>query len=491
MLKEKTRQFEVHLVSIESLVPTDNFYRQLESKLDLRFVYDLVKPFYKPFGRPSIDPVVFFKLQLIMFFEDIRSERQLMQQVHLNLAWRWYIGYDLNEKVPDHSSLSKIRDRFGVQVFQQFFEKIVELCIDTNLVWGKELYFDGTQVFGNAHIDSLVNRIQPYIIDRFPEEDSVEGSVTNDVIDVTPPPKQHSRRFIEKYNGERIPEQHKTSGYKRTTDERVSTTDPDATPMLPGFGGKSHLGYHTHYVVDGGKSRIILAALITPASVMDNTPMLDLARWTRFRWQIHPQIAVGDTRYGSGYNIAGLEQDGIKAYIPPHIQGSHQRHKKYHQSLFTYNAVEDHYICPQGEILPYKFTSAKLGGKIYRAKKKVCDACPVTKECRTGKYGRRIRRSFYQKYTERAEAYQSTEAYKKAMRKRQVWVEPKFGEIKQWHRGRCFRLRGLDKVNIEGLLRAAGQNIKQLLKANLYHRNAPLPPDNSVLPLSTSKFSVH
>lgn len=130
--------------------------------------------------------------------------------------------------------------------------------------------------------------------------------------------------------------------------------------MLPGFGGKSRLGYHTHYVVDGGKSRIILAALVTPALVMDNTPMLDLARWTRFRWQIHPRIAVGDTRYGSEYNISGLEQDGIKTYIPPHIQGSHQRHKRYHQSLFTYSAKEDHYICPQGEILPYKFTSIKF-----------------------------------------------------------------------------------------------------------------------------------
>ena len=146
MLAQKAKQFKVHFaVSLEHLVPQDNFYRQLEAKLDLSFVHELVKGTYAPpLGRPSIDPVVFFKLQLIMFFEDIRSERQLMEMVNLNLAHRWYIGYDLDEPVPDHSSLSKIRSRYGLDVFQRFFEHIVELCVKAGLVWGKDLYFDGT-----------------------------------------------------------------------------------------------------------------------------------------------------------------------------------------------------------------------------------------------------------------------------------------------------------------------------------------------------------
>ena len=129
MLGQKEKQFTARVVSLEQLIPPDNFYRQLEAKLDLSFVYDLVKGCYASArGRPSIDPVVFFKLQLIMFFEGIRSERQLMELVNLNLAYRWYIGYDLDEPVPDHSSLSKIRDRYGLVVFQRFFEGIVELC---------------------------------------------------------------------------------------------------------------------------------------------------------------------------------------------------------------------------------------------------------------------------------------------------------------------------------------------------------------------------
>jgi transposase len=104
MLGQKEKQFTAQVVSLEQLVPPDNFYRQLEAKLDLSFVYDLVKGCYASSrGRPSIDPVVFFKLQLVMFFEGIRSERQLMEMVNLNLAHRWYIGYDLDEPVPDHS----------------------------------------------------------------------------------------------------------------------------------------------------------------------------------------------------------------------------------------------------------------------------------------------------------------------------------------------------------------------------------------------------
>src|SRR5215211_6135711 len=159
MLGHKPRDFRpLTAVSLEELVPEDNFYRQVERSIDLSFVHDLANDFYSNIGRPSIDPVVFFKLQLIAFFEGIRSERRLMETVNLNLAHRWYIGYDLDESVPNHSSLSKIRERFGLEVFERFFEQIVELCIQAKLVWGKELYFGGTKVRANAAIDGMVSR---------------------------------------------------------------------------------------------------------------------------------------------------------------------------------------------------------------------------------------------------------------------------------------------------------------------------------------------
>src|SRR6187549_3642294 len=159
MLGTKARDFgPLPPVSLNALVPPDHFYRHLERTLDLGFVRDLVRDAYAESGRPSIDPVVFFKLQLVLFFEGLRSERQLMQVVGDRLSLRWYLGYDLTEPLPDHSSLSRIRERYGLAVFRRFFETIVEQCLAAGLVWGKELYIDATKVEANAALASLQPR---------------------------------------------------------------------------------------------------------------------------------------------------------------------------------------------------------------------------------------------------------------------------------------------------------------------------------------------
>src|SRR5919107_6404754 len=145
-------------VSLEELVPASSFYRHLENMLDLSFVREWTRERYAERGRPSIDPVVFFKLQLIMFFEGIRSERKLIETASLNLAHRWYLGYALDEVLPDHSSLTRIRQRLGIDIFQRFFEQVVDLCQEAGLVWGRELYFDATKVEADADADSLVPR---------------------------------------------------------------------------------------------------------------------------------------------------------------------------------------------------------------------------------------------------------------------------------------------------------------------------------------------
>jgi transposase len=144
--------------TLEDLVPQDHFYRHLERTLDLGFVRDLVRDAYAEAGRPSIDPIVFFKLQLVLFFEGLRSERQLIETASLNRAHRWYLGYALDEALPDHSSLTRIRQRLGIDIFQRLFEKIVDLCQEAGLVWGRALYFDATKVEANAGIPSLIPR---------------------------------------------------------------------------------------------------------------------------------------------------------------------------------------------------------------------------------------------------------------------------------------------------------------------------------------------
>src|SRR6266487_403687 len=186
----KVRRVDQPVVaSLDALVPAHHFYRHLESKLDLTFVRDLVRSAYKDGGRPSIDPIIFFKLQLIMFFDGIRSERRLIEAASLNLAHRWYLGYALDEALPDHSSLSRIRARLGVTVFERFFEQVVELCRAAGLGWGEELIFDATRVRANADLDSLVLRFywnaKQHVAELF---DEVNAPPPAEVGAITPTP---------------------------------------------------------------------------------------------------------------------------------------------------------------------------------------------------------------------------------------------------------------------------------------------------------------
>src|SRR5437588_988556 len=289
-------------VSLEELVPQDHFYRHLQKVLDLSFVHDLVRERYAIVGRPSIDPVVFFKLQLVMFFEDIRSERLLMRQVADRLSVRWYLGYDLDEPLPNHSTLSKIRQRYGLDVFRRFFEAIVQRCQEAKLIWGRELYFDSTQVHANADLDSLTPRfaveareaIQEHLAALFSDEDTkpepqkAETEIVAALPEATSPqvviyplptplpvvlPEPEQEELAQEtaarhdWIAEQGRPQREVRGYyQRTSDLRISTTDPDATPMRL-KGGGTHLGYHTHYVVGGGKRGIILTVLVTTGAV--------------------------------------------------------------------------------------------------------------------------------------------------------------------------------------------------------------------------------
>ncbi|HYU76303.1 MAG TPA: transposase [Ktedonobacteraceae bacterium] len=181
MMGRKERHFAPLInVSVEQLVPQDHFYRHLERTLDLSFVREFVEKTYAGGGRPSIDPIVFFKLQLVMFFEDIRSERLLMRHAADRLSVRWYLGYDLNEPLPDHSSLTKIRTRYDIEVFRRFFEAIVEQCQQAGLVWGRELYIDATKVQANAARDSVKPRfaVEAHLAHLFAPEANEEPTST-------------------------------------------------------------------------------------------------------------------------------------------------------------------------------------------------------------------------------------------------------------------------------------------------------------------------
>jgi hypothetical protein len=444
-----------------------------------------------------------------MFFEGIRSERLLMRHAADRLSVRWYVGYDLDEPLPDHSSLTRIRTRYGLAVFRRFFEAIVEQCIQAKLVWGRELYFDATKVNANADLDSLVPRfaveareaLKTHLAELFADTQApAEEGMPEPASDTgTAPPEADAAAAVPPEVPTSLPislpaavaeelaeanaarhdwiaqegrQQREVRGYyQRVADVRISTTDPDATPMRI-KGGGTHLGYQVHYVVDGGKRRIILGVLVAPGEVMENQPMLDLLWRVRFRWKLHPRQVTGDTAYGTIENITAIEQADIRAYVP---LTNWEEHRDYFgPSKFTYDAEHDTYTCPNGQTLHRCRTSYVQQVREYRTWSHICNVCPLKAQCGPSEQGKRIHRHLAEEYLDRVRAYHQTAAYQKAYRKRQVWVEPLFAEAKDWHGMRRFRLRRLWRVNCEALLIASGQNLKRLLSKRGWGRR-PLP----------------
>jgi transposase len=483
-------------VSLEALVPPNHFYRYLDARLDLSFVRTWVQDCYAAGGRPSIDPVVFFKLQLILFFEGLRSERKLMETVALNLAHRWYLGYHLDEPLPDHSSLTRIRERLGLPLFERFFDHVVELCQQAGLVWGAELFFDGTKVRANADYDSLVPRW--YVaakthLDTLFADGATSPALSDPPADVPPAEPNPAAVVRLPFAGtaeaegqlatanaltwrvlesKRLDPDRPPSGpYRRITDFRVSTTDPDAAPLRSS--SPPRLGYHDHYVVDGGRARVILAALVTPADVQDNQVMIDLLDRVQFRHHLHIRHAIGDSKYATGDNLRQLAERGIRASMP--VVDYEQATRFFRHKDFVFDRETDTYRCPQGRTLTFRGNNFVTRVRSYAAPTAECATCPARQRCTDSTGGRRLNRPFDEDYRERLREMEGAAVYQKALRKRQVWVEPLFGEAKDWHGLHRFRLRGLWKVNCEALLVAAGQNLKRWLsKRGWGRRHGPV-----------------
>jgi hypothetical protein len=290
----------------------------------------------------------------------------------------------------------------------------------------------------------------PAGIGRFPHEPAAVGSPGT----ADPPWRLLEERRLD-------PDRGAAWGYQRVNAWRVSPTDPDATPMQSRTGAA--LGYHDHYVVDGGKHRIVLAALVTPADVMENVPMRDLLWRVCFRRKLRPRQVTGDTTYGTIDNIVALEDQGVRAYVP--LPNFDARTPFFGKNSFAYDAGADVYRCPGGQGLRFRTHKHAERVRVYRAPGAACAACPLRPRCTASRHGREVTRSLDEAYLERVRGRHATEAYRKAMRKRKVWVEPLFAEGKDWHGLRRFRLRGVANVNIEGLLVAAGQNLKRWLAA--------------------------
>jgi len=436
-------------VSLDDLVPADHFYRHLDAHLDLSFVRDWVRDAYPNIGRPSIDPVIVFNLYLVTVFEGIRSDRHLLMLAADRLSVRWYLEYGLDEPLPDASTLTRLRQRVGMPLFRRFFKHAVDLCVEAGLVWGRELLAAATRVPANAAMDSWVPRLRLVVDDQFVAHFDGDEALTADDTDDTGTDAHwnllHECRLD--------PQRPATGADERISSRKISHTDPDATPMSM-RDGRTVLGYQDHYLVDGGKVRIILHAFVTPGDVFESQVLIEQLRRTLFRRKLHPERLIADAKYGTARNVRAIEELGIRAYVPLHEGDTSS--PCYRHTTFVSDAEQDVYSCPQGAVLKFRHRDAAAERWLYRANASVRNACDFKTACTTSHQGRLVGRSFHVEYLERVRSYSTTPAFKTAMRKRSVWVEPLFAEAKDWHGLRRFRSRGLVNVNIEALLVATG-----------------------------------
>ena len=429
-------------VSLERLVPKDNFYRHLSSFLDLRFIYQQCKEFYGTTGRPSLDPVVFFKMTLYGYFENITSDRELVRRIGDSLAARYFVGYDLDEELPWHSTISRTRGLIGEQVFACLFTRIVEMCVAAGLVDGTHQSIDSTLVKANASLDSL-------------ERKTPELTVTEYI-------KQTTQEIHEeKQNTQDSP---KNKACQQTRNKQyTSKTDPDSKVRRKP-NALNNLYYTIHYAVDS--RRVITDVMATTADRTDNLDLLPCVTRAKTRLKKLGLIieSVGtDKGYCSGENLRAIEAMHIIPYIPSRTYVNWTG--KFENNQFIYHADKNVYVCPNGKELTHSTSDPQKKRHAYCAKKTDCQSCSLRQKCTTSKTGRKVIRSFYHDEYERLIVRMKQGAGRYAMKIRKITTEPLFAEAKENHGLRKFMTRGIDKARKNAYVIATVQNIKRLLKA--------------------------
>ena len=417
---------------LEDQIPADHLLRRIDAAVDFSFVRDRLHRAYSPIGRPSIDPEVLVRLLLVGYLYGISSERRLMEEVRMHLAYRWFARLDLDQEIPDHSTVSKNRHgRFRASgVFRAVFEEIVRRCLAAGLVDGRHVVVDGTVMQANASAQSRVPAAQYLaVLDQA----------------VAPP----------------------TASRDRGEAPAISTTDPDAT-WLAKRGRAAALAYYDNYLIDA-PSRVILDVEATPARFRQESlaARVMVARVEQFG--IRPESLGADKAYGSGEFLAWLLARGIRPYVPV-IDRRHQTRGRFTQDDFHYAPEENGYYCPQGQLLRYRGLGRQTQCYVYCATPTQCAGCPQKARC-TPASARRLSVNWHEPARQRVRALHATPAYARAYRTR-YRIETLFGELKEQIRLRRVRLRRLWNVAEQFQLAATAQNLKRLVA---YLAQAPPP----------------
>jgi transposase len=432
-----------YTLSIDKLVPQDHPVRKISEVLDLNFLYEETREYYSHEGKPSIDPVVLFKLYILGYFFGVRSERQLFREVQVNLAYRWYLGYDLDEEIPDHSIMTKSRYRFPLAVFERVFKRIIHMCKERGLVSGDYYFVDSSLVRANAAKESFRTKL-------LTEAEYLEGLKRNEEERA----EFHGHVFDGKIDPDKMGKRRRR---KKKNDILYSTTDPDAELVTrPGKG--TFAAYKAHLCVDR-KARVIVSLEGSKATEDDMSKVPQLYSAAVFSVGKKPKVVTGDKHYGGIEALKYFQDQGIRTCISPRI--SDNRKGKYKNTDFTIIGEESACQCPAGHI------TTKTKHHQYRLQfkwpKTVCNGCSLKERCTTSDHGRMV--TFYKgSYFKRAKELVESPMGKKLLCARQVIVEGVIGEAKTLHLlDRC-RYRSLQLFNLQLFLTASVINLKRLLK---------------------------
>lgn len=414
---------------LSALIPEDHILKQVDKVLDLSCLRTEVSDLYcQTNGRPSIDPEAAVRLMIAGFFQGVVHDRKLMREAQVNIAIRWFAGYRLDEKLPDHSSLTKIRQRWGADRFKQIFLKTIQSCIDANLVSGETVHVDATLIRADVSWESLTTEhVETVIRENASVDDKSKGPGRPRK---EPKPKKHS------------------------------TTDPDATMTTSSHTHRMEPFYKQHGAVDD-LCGVIVDVDVTTGEASEGSQLPDQVE--RIESNIGKEIETlsADAGYAHGKNYEHLEKKNIDAIIPP--QKENNNPKRLPIRLFKYNAKNKIVKCPAGKTLTRRTENKQ--GWTYRSRAKDCRHCRLRKRCLGENVKSRsimISNGYEALLRARRRRLKSDEKFRKTYSRHKWKIEGMHGEAKTQHGLRRAVRRGLDNVAIQAYLTAAVINLKRL-----------------------------
>lgn len=423
-------------VDLDKRVRQDHPLREVRRTVDFSFVRERVSKCYGYNGNVSVDPEVIMKMMFLLFYDDVSSERELMRVIPERLDYMWFLGYGLDDEIPNHSVLSKARKRWGEGVFEDLFVRVVHNCIKAGLVDGGKIYVDASLVDANASKDSILKG-SPELIEAL---------------------KETYRR-----QGEKLEE--KGNGYYEPVNRRMlSTTDPDA-PVVARKKGESKPRYKSHRVVDEAKG-VITAVESTAGDVKENGLLMNLVDQHERNTEGTVHTAVADSQYGTNENFSACHSRSIRSHMGDLRETQKGRHEGiFSEEEFEYDKESDTYRCPAGKVLTRRTYNKRRKAYEYRARKKTCNMCELRDRCTRSKTGgRSIKRHEDYEGIQEARAQSHRKAAKMDRIKRKWLMEGSFADAANNHGFKRARWRRLWNQKIQDYLIAAVQNVRILIK---------------------------